>query len=254
MIAVEVAAAQLRSGHQRRDLLLLGRLPADEGLDVGMVRCRPATILAARRVVPPDLMAPAARSPILRKLIRPDERPPPDSRSPLAADVREVRPRSRAVLEQARLAHPQVHDAALVDEVVAHALDEAGVRLGVLVGARRRSHLAAAMVDIVVALGRAVDAVGPVEAGVEPLRGVGRAHLPRQHQAQLVVGPRAHRPRRRNSRPSSPNRSRSRPGGRTPAWPMSRRSTVLPRAAPPGRPRRRRCATARPGRRPPRRA
>ena len=41
-----------------------------------------ATILAARRVVPPDLMAPAARSPILRKLIRPDERPPPDSRSP----------------------------------------------------------------------------------------------------------------------------------------------------------------------------
>jgi hypothetical protein len=31
------------------------------------------TILAARRVVPPDLMAPAARSPILRKLIRPED-------------------------------------------------------------------------------------------------------------------------------------------------------------------------------------
>ena len=40
------------------------------------------TILAARRVVPPDLMAPAARSPILRKLIRPDDLPPPDSGSP----------------------------------------------------------------------------------------------------------------------------------------------------------------------------
>src|SRR5260221_5933500 len=37
------------------------------------------TILAARRVVPPDLMAPAARSPILRKLIRPDDLPPPES-------------------------------------------------------------------------------------------------------------------------------------------------------------------------------
>ncbi len=36
------------------------------------------TILAARRVVPPDLMAPAARSPILRKLISPDDLPPPD--------------------------------------------------------------------------------------------------------------------------------------------------------------------------------
>ena len=39
------------------------------------------TILAARRVVPPDLMAPAARSPILRKLIRPEDLPPPDSDS-----------------------------------------------------------------------------------------------------------------------------------------------------------------------------
>ena len=36
------------------------------------------TILAARRVVPPDLIAPAARSPILRKLIRPLDLPPPD--------------------------------------------------------------------------------------------------------------------------------------------------------------------------------
>src|ERR1044071_6765683 len=40
------------------------------------------TILAARRVVPPDLMAPAARSPIFRKLIRPEDLPPPESFSP----------------------------------------------------------------------------------------------------------------------------------------------------------------------------
>src|SRR3546814_10862169 len=40
------------------------------------------TILAARRVVPPDLMAPAARSPIFRNDIRPEDRPPPDSDSP----------------------------------------------------------------------------------------------------------------------------------------------------------------------------
>ena len=40
------------------------------------------TILAARRVVPPDLMAPAARSPTFRKLISPEDRPPPESGSP----------------------------------------------------------------------------------------------------------------------------------------------------------------------------
>src|SRR5437763_1071800 len=39
------------------------------------------TILAARRVVPPDLIAPAARSPILRNDISPDDFPPPLSGS-----------------------------------------------------------------------------------------------------------------------------------------------------------------------------
>ena len=33
-------------------------------------------------------------------------------------------------------------------------------------------------VDVVMALGGAVDAIGPVKAGVEPLRGVGRRDLP----------------------------------------------------------------------------
>ncbi len=50
------------------------------------------TILAARRVVPPDLMAPAARSPILRKLIRPEERPPPESFSPSPRSLEKLEP------------------------------------------------------------------------------------------------------------------------------------------------------------------
>src|SRR5262245_42055825 len=37
--------------------------------------------LAARRVVPPDLIAPAARSPMRRKDIRPEDFPPPESGS-----------------------------------------------------------------------------------------------------------------------------------------------------------------------------
>ena len=37
------------------------------------------TIFAARRVVPPDFVAPAARSKTSRKLMRPLEVPPPES-------------------------------------------------------------------------------------------------------------------------------------------------------------------------------
>ena len=50
------------------------------------------TILAARLVVPPDLMAPAARSPIFRKLISPEERPPPESGSPLPRSFEKLVP------------------------------------------------------------------------------------------------------------------------------------------------------------------
>src|SRR5437016_5474125 len=44
-----------------------------------------------------------------------------------------------------------------------------------------------AVIGVVMALRRPVDAIGPEEPGVEPLRAVGRAHLARQHDAQLVV-------------------------------------------------------------------
>src|SRR5499427_3588543 len=50
------------------------------------------TIFAALLVVPPDLMAPAARSPILRKLIRPLDLPPPESGSPSPRRVEKLLP------------------------------------------------------------------------------------------------------------------------------------------------------------------
>ena len=37
------------------------------------------------------------------------------------------------------------------------------------------------------ALAGAVDAISPVQAGVQPLRRIGRGHLPRQHVAQFVA-------------------------------------------------------------------
>ena len=47
----------------------------------------------------------------------------------LGAQMAEIGAGARPVLEQPRLAHPQVHDPAVVHQVVAAALDEAGMRL-----------------------------------------------------------------------------------------------------------------------------
>src|SRR3981189_1178031 len=128
------------------------------------------TILAARRVVPPDLTAPA-----------PPRRPLPSPRR-----AGEFRAGAGAVLEQPRLAHPQIHDPAFVDEIVGDRLDEAGVRLRVLVGGLRLHELAGLEVDVEMPLARPVDAVRPVQPGIEPLRRVGRRHLHREHVDELV--------------------------------------------------------------------
>ncbi len=104
----------------------------------------------------------------------------------LAAKRGEIGPRAGAIFEQARLAHPQVHDPALVDEVVGDRLDEAGVRLGMLVGRLRLDELARLKVDVIVALARPIDAIGPMEASVEPLRRIGRRDLAREHEPHFV--------------------------------------------------------------------
>ena len=101
--------------------------------------------------------------------------------------MEKLEPVPRAVLEEPRLAGPEVHDAAVVDEVVADGLDEAGVRLRVRVGVLALEQLAGLRVAVEVALRRAGDAVGEVQARVEPLRAVGGAHLVQQHVRELVV-------------------------------------------------------------------
>ncbi len=56
-----------------------------------------------------------------------------------------------------------------------------------LVARRRAGQRARLVIDVEMPLRRAVDAVGPVQSGVEPLRRVGRRDLERQHRAHLVV-------------------------------------------------------------------
>ena len=50
------------------------------------------TIFAALLVVPPDLIAPAALSPILKKLIIPEDLPPPDKPSVLPLNLEKLDP------------------------------------------------------------------------------------------------------------------------------------------------------------------
>ena len=183
---LEVGAGELRAGDHRRHLLLLAHLPADELLDVGMVDVDHHHL---RR--PPGgaagLDSAGGAVADLEEAHQAGRAAAAGQRLVLGAQPREVGAGAGAVLEQPRFAHPQVHDAAVVDQVVGDALDEAGVRLRPLVGGGRGVHLPGPVLRPEVALRRTVDAIGPVQAGVEPLRRVGGRLLRRQHVAQLVV-------------------------------------------------------------------
>ena len=144
------------------------------------------TILAARRVVPPDLIAPGGAVADLEKAHQPRRFAAARQALALASQSGEIRSRAGAVFEKARLTHPQIHDAAFVHQIVGNGLDEAGMRLRMLVGRLRLGELARLEVDVKMPLARAIDAVGPVQAGVEPLRRVRRRHLHGKHVDELV--------------------------------------------------------------------
>jgi hypothetical protein len=182
---VQVPLVHLRAGDEGGDLLLLLHLPVDVFLDIGVVGIDDdhlgraprgaARLDRARRAVADLEEAHEARGlAAARELLA------------LAAEAREVGAGARAVLEEPRLADPEVHDAAFVHQIVGDGLDEAGMRLRMLVGAFGLRELAGAVVDVEVALGGTVDPVGPVQAGVEPLRRVRRRALGGEHVAHLV--------------------------------------------------------------------
>ncbi len=61
------------------------------------------------------------------------------------------------------------------------------MRLRMLVSRLRLHELGGFEIDVIMALAGAVDAIGPMQAGVEPLRRIGRGDLLGQHEAQFVV-------------------------------------------------------------------
>ena len=183
---IPVAADHRAAGSQHGDLALLGDLPVNEGLDVGVVEVEADHLRGpARGAAALD----GARGAIAHGQEAHQARAAAAAGEGLlgAADLGEVGARARAVLEDAGLAGPEVHDAAGVHQIIRDALDEAGMGLRTLVGRGGLHHLAGAGIHVAVALGRAADAVGVVQAGVEPLGRVGCAHLVGQHVGQLVV-------------------------------------------------------------------
>ncbi|MCY1511070.1 hypothetical protein D9M68_454640 [compost metagenome] len=183
---LQVFGDDLGTGDKRSDLLLFLDLPVDVFLDIRMVdidndhlggAAGGATRLDGAGGAVADLQErhQAGGLAAARELFA------------FAAQMREVGAGARAILEQARFTHPEVHDAAFVDEIVSDRLDKAGMRLRMLVGRLRLGQLAGEGIDIEVALAGAIDAIGPVQAGVEPLRRVRRDALGGEHVGEFVL-------------------------------------------------------------------
>src|SRR5215216_6035258 len=108
----------------RRDLDLLARLPADELLDVRVIDVEDDHLRRPPRR-PAALDRPGRAVADLEETHQAGGGAAAGEFLAFAADGGEVGAGAGAVLEQARLADPKIHDAALGDEVVVDALDEA---------------------------------------------------------------------------------------------------------------------------------
>ena len=134
-MALRCRLSSLRAGDQGGDLLLLDHLPVDELLDVGMIEIENDHLGgAARGAARLDGAGRAVAD--LEEAHQAARLAAAGERFAFAAQGGEIGAGAGAVLEDARLADPQVHDAAFVDQIVADRLDEAGVRGRPLVGAR----------------------------------------------------------------------------------------------------------------------
>ena len=140
------------------------------------------TILAARRVLPPDLMTPAKASKPRMKLSGPEAVPPPREGLHATADVLQVRACARSPLEEHALGLGQGEDRV---ERVLHRVDEAGRALGL--GVAGDGELDRARVRVPVPVLRVGVGLEAVAADVEPDGRVERDLLIQKKVGELGV-------------------------------------------------------------------
>ena len=131
--AVEHFLMHLRASNKRSNLLFFDHLPIDESFDIRVVcihdhhlcraACGAARLDGARRTVTDFQKAhQTAGFAAARQFFT------------FAPQHRKVRACARAIFEQARFAHPEIHDPALIHQIVRNGLDETSMRLGMLIG------------------------------------------------------------------------------------------------------------------------
>ena len=104
-----------------------------------------------------------------------------------ATKRREVRASARTILKQTRFAHPQVHDPAFIHQIIRNRLNKASMRLRMLISRFRFGQFASFMVNIMMPLRWAINAISPMQTSVKPLRRIRRTFLRGQHEALLVI-------------------------------------------------------------------
>src|SRR5262249_30253756 len=120
---LETALAKPRAGHEGGHFLLFHDLPADELHHVRMVEVEADHLCGPARG-PARLDRSRGAVADLEEGHEPGGLTAAGQRFVLAAERREVGSRARAVLEDPGLARPEIHDAAVIDQIVGHGLDE----------------------------------------------------------------------------------------------------------------------------------
>ena len=172
----DVFVRNLRTCNECSNFFLFGAFPAHERFNVGMVGVEADHFgSSARGSARIDGTSRCIAD--LQKTEQSRGFPATRKRLVEAADFRKIRSRARPKFEQPRLFLPQIHDAVFAAQIVLDRLDKARMRLRKFVRIVDFLALLRVGIDAEMAALRARNAVSPVQAGVKPLRRIGRGHL-----------------------------------------------------------------------------
>ena len=159
-------------------------LPIDEGLDIGVIEVQTHHFGgSARGAAGFDRGGRAVAD--LEEAHKTGAASAPERGSPSPRRLLKFVPVPEPNLKR-RASYPQIHDAAFINHVIRHGLDKAGMGLGMRVGVGAALHLSRCGLAVVMALRGTRDAVGIMEARVEPLGTIGSSHLVDEHVTELV--------------------------------------------------------------------
>ena len=183
---IDMSLIQLGTSDQRGNLLLLFHLPVNKLFNIWMINIQANHLRGTS--------SGSTRLNRTRRSVTNSQEAHQAAALTAAAQLLSFRPNltkissnPRAILKDSCLSGPEVHDSALINQIILHTQNKASMRLWPLISVTRLLKLLGLRIKVIVPLSRTCDPISKVHPSVKPLRRVRSRNLLGKHMHQFIV-------------------------------------------------------------------